>query len=383
MKAVSRREQNSGSTARSCGTWPDRRQATSDGPSMPHASGRRVRDATTIKAPFGSRPRGPSPNGGTPIAGTSSCGNGCPARGSAGRRARSSAPRCSARRTYRPITVGRPSRRAPAHRFAAEGAYRSPPARTPRSHGPGGDVGVGGTEVGPSPARAGAAAMANATHPSEMQPQAAIRMPAHSTFIAVAMVLRVRCDSHQGGPSPPTVHATGDPREGLWVQAPGSTRCPRVVMPLAEHLVQVVLDGGGADEQTRADLRIGEAAASEPRDLHLLGSEPVPGFSRALSDGFAGREQLAVRALRTPLRPSPPPLSPEPLGTSSHRFTTSRDLTAGPARTANMDTNARALPVRCRLALSAHGCLARSHVDPGSGSCTPEVTHDRSTHTHP
>jgi hypothetical protein len=53
-----------------------------------------------------------------------------------------------------------------------------------------------------------------------------------------------------------------------------------VVIPqLGEHLVQVVLDGARADEQTGADLSVGEAVAGELRDLRLLGGELVAGLA--------------------------------------------------------------------------------------------------------
>src|SRR5215218_9918540 len=64
-----------------------------------------------------------------------------------------------------------------------------------------------------------------------------------------------------------------------------------------EHLVKVVLDGARADEQPRADLRIRQALASEPRDLRLLGRELVTGLGGALAGGLAGRQQLARRAV--------------------------------------------------------------------------------------
>ena len=44
---------------------------------------------------------------------------------------------------------------------------------------------------------------------------------------------------------------------------------------LGEDLAQVVLDGARADEQPRADLRVGEAVARQPGDLRLLRGELV------------------------------------------------------------------------------------------------------------
>src|SRR3954452_5537651 len=44
---------------------------------------------------------------------------------------------------------------------------------------------------------------------------------------------------------------------------------------LGEHLVQVVLGGARADEQSRADLWVREPVAGQPRDLGLLGGQHV------------------------------------------------------------------------------------------------------------
>ena len=49
---------------------------------------------------------------------------------------------------------------------------------------------------------------------------------------------------------------------------------------LAEHLAQVVLDGARADEQLRADLRVGVPVARQPRDLELLRRQLVPRVRR-------------------------------------------------------------------------------------------------------
>jgi hypothetical protein len=65
---------------------------------------------------------------------------------------------------------------------------------------------------------------------------------------------------------------------------------------LAEHLAQVVLDGAGADEQPRADLRIRQTVAGQLRDLRLLWGQPVARLDGALARRLAGRQQLACRA---------------------------------------------------------------------------------------
>src|SRR5215208_4284556 len=78
---------------------------------------------------------------------------------------------------------------------------------------------------------------------------------------------------------------------------------PRGDAELGEHLVEVVLDGAGADEQPRADLGVGEALAGEPGDLRLLRGELVPGLDAAPAGPLAGGAQLAGGTLRERLEP--------------------------------------------------------------------------------
>src|SRR5829696_7681671 len=66
---------------------------------------------------------------------------------------------------------------------------------------------------------------------------------------------------------------------------------------LGEHLAQVPLDRAWTDEELRADLRIREALAREPRDLFLLRSELVARVVAALA------HQLAAAALGERLHP--------------------------------------------------------------------------------
>jgi DNA-binding CsgD family transcriptional regulator len=66
---------------------------------------------------------------------------------------------------------------------------------------------------------------------------------------------------------------------------------------LGEHLAQVVLDRPGADEQARADLRVGQALHGQPGDLGLLGGQRsgrrrIRGGSPA--NGLARGQQLTA-----------------------------------------------------------------------------------------
>src|SRR5215218_1200 len=65
---------------------------------------------------------------------------------------------------------------------------------------------------------------------------------------------------------------------------------------LAEHLVQVVLDRPRADEELRADLRVGASIAGQSRHLDLLRRERVARLRGHTTDGLAGGEQLAAGA---------------------------------------------------------------------------------------
>src|SRR5580700_3550758 len=62
---------------------------------------------------------------------------------------------------------------------------------------------------------------------------------------------------------------------------------------LVEHLAQVILGRARADEQPRADLRVGQPIPGQPRDLGLLGGQLHDGLGNALAGGLAGGCQLA------------------------------------------------------------------------------------------
>src|ERR1700760_1124867 len=61
---------------------------------------------------------------------------------------------------------------------------------------------------------------------------------------------------------------------------------------LPEHLVQVVLDGGGAEEQLGCDVPVAVALAGQPGDVRLLWREPGFGAGGPLAGAFAGGQQL-------------------------------------------------------------------------------------------
>src|SRR3954454_9864476 len=71
----------------------------------------------------------------------------------------------------------------------------------------------------------------------------------------------------------------------------------RADLELGEHLLQVPLDGAGAEEQPGADLRIGKTAAREAGDLLLPRRELVARLDRALARLRARRHELATSAL--------------------------------------------------------------------------------------
>ena len=66
---------------------------------------------------------------------------------------------------------------------------------------------------------------------------------------------------------------------------------------LGEHLAQVPLHGPRAEEQPRADLRVRQPVAGQPRDLPLLRGQLVARLGRPLADRLAGGLQLTAGAL--------------------------------------------------------------------------------------
>src|SRR5580700_5326109 len=84
------------------------------------------------------------------------------------------------------------------------------------------------------------------------------------------------------------------------VRAGGQYRAELVTrsyVQLREHIAQVVGDGGLADENSRADFRVGEAVARQPRDLRLLGSELISGFDAAFPRALTRGRQLALASV--------------------------------------------------------------------------------------
>jgi len=72
---------------------------------------------------------------------------------------------------------------------------------------------------------------------------------------------------------------------------------PRANAELDEHLAQVPFDRVGADEELGADLLVGQAVPSEPRDEGLLLRELTGGIDGALAYGRAGGQQFAASSL--------------------------------------------------------------------------------------
>src|SRR3954451_24905989 len=72
---------------------------------------------------------------------------------------------------------------------------------------------------------------------------------------------------------------------------------------LAEHLVEVVLDGARTDEQLGRDLPVRTAFGRKPRDLRLLGSQLVKGVHRPFARAFARRLEFNACALGERLHP--------------------------------------------------------------------------------
>src|SRR5215475_7820543 len=75
------------------------------------------------------------------------------------------------------------------------------------------------------------------------------------------------------------------------LERPGEL-CPAGDAELVEDLVQVVLDGAGADEQLAGDLPVGQALGGQPGDLRLLRREHLRGPEAARAGPLAGGAQL-------------------------------------------------------------------------------------------
>src|SRR5215472_6561020 len=76
---------------------------------------------------------------------------------------------------------------------------------------------------------------------------------------------------------------------------------------LCEYLAQVVGDRGGADEQPRAHLGVGQAVPGQPGDLSFLGGQRGAGARGALADTFTGGPQFAAGARGDSELPGGPP----------------------------------------------------------------------------
>src|ERR1700758_4184605 len=88
----------------------------------------------------------------------------------------------------------------------------------------------------------------------------------------------------------------GDRRGGGLRRQHGVELVSRADSQLGEDFVEVVLDRAPADEQPRGDLGVGDAVASQPRDVGLLSGEVLPRLDDAFANVLAGREELALGA---------------------------------------------------------------------------------------
>ena len=128
------------------------------------------------------------------------------------------------------------------------------------------------------------------------------RRAAHRRWCAIRQVwLRVRapavgvarsCDGRSRGSRAISGHGARELGAGCHADLP-------------EHLPQVVVDGGGAEEQLRGDVPVALALADQPGDLRLLRRELLFGLGGPLAGAFPGGQQLDRGPVRrTPRRPS-------------------------------------------------------------------------------
>ena len=95
---------------------------------------------------------------------------------------------------------------------------------------------------------------------------------------------------------------------GIGCESLGAGQCVRQLPPgtdaeLGEHVAQMPLHGPRAEEEPRADLRIGQPVAGEPGDLPLLGGQIVARFDRPLAHLLARGLKLLTGALGERLHP--------------------------------------------------------------------------------
>src|SRR3954469_1073115 len=84
---------------------------------------------------------------------------------------------------------------------------------------------------------------------------------------------------------------------GFWPRQRVAQRAARADPQLGEHLLEVPLDGAGAEEELGADLRVRASFARQASDLLLLRRELVARVVAALAHPFACGQQLVPGAL--------------------------------------------------------------------------------------
>ena len=149
---------------------------------------------------------------------------------------------------------------------------------------------------------------------------------------------------------------------------------------LGEHLLQVPLDGAGAEEELGADLGVRPAVAGELGDVLLLGGELVAGVVAALADLLAGGQQLVPRTLGESLRAHREQRlarDPQLLARIDAPALTAQPLPVEQARACELDADARAGEAIDRLAVQALGgvSLAREGAHAGADSQRPIGRH--------
>ena len=143
---------------------------------------------------------------------------------------------------------------------------------------------------------------------------------------------------------------------------------------LGEHLVQVPLDGAGAEVELRADLGVRAALAGQPRDELLLGRELVARLGVRLRTFAPWRAARAGRARRTRRRPS----------TRTRRVRPAQLLARVDATALTAQPLAEEQP-RCGRARDAAACApaGRSPRGTGASAASPSVSSARARASSP
>src|ERR687898_1034437 len=154
-------------------------------------------------------------------------------------------------------------------------------------------------------------------------------------------------------------------RQGV---AQGSARADA---ELGEHLLQVPLDGAGAEEELSADLGVRPTVAGELGDVLLLRSELVAGVIAALADLLAGGQQLVPRTLGESLRAQREQhlaRDPQLLARIDTSPLTAQPLPVEQARACELDADARVGEAIDRFAVQALGGISLTCEGPDAGA---------------